>query len=344
MAMRRRQFLKQSVGFAAAACVGSHCLRSPAEAQEKAPSEKAGSAKGSSMLIIDTHQHLWDLDQLRLPWLQGAPEILKHHYRPQEYAQAVAGLNVKAVYMEVDVDPEQHDKEAEYVIGLCRSGKEFTRGAVIGGRPAAPDFEKYVERHKGGGFVKGVRQVLHNPELPRGHCLEADFVRGVKILGKHGLSFDLCLRPGELGDGAKLSEACPETRFVLDHCGNADPKAFDSKLAGDKKPDHEVDSWRRDIEVLSRRPNVICKISGIVAQAPAGWRPEHLAPIVNHCLDSFGPDRVVFGGDWPVCLLGSPLRGWVAALRQIVAERNVAQQKKLWSENAVRFYQLKLDG
>ena len=109
--------------------------------------------------------------------------------------------------------------------------------------------------------------MLHNPESPRGVCLEPDFVRGVTALGKQGLSFDLCMRPGELLDGLKLSEKCPDTRFVVDHCGNADPKAFDKKLAGDAKPEHEVDPWRRDMEALSKRPNVICKISGIVARA-----------------------------------------------------------------------------
>jgi len=77
-----------------------------------------------------------------------------------------------------------------------------------------------------------------------------------------------------------------------------------------------------------------------VASAPAGWRAEHLAPAVNHCLDVFGPDRVVFGGDWPVCLLGSPLSGWVNALREIVNSRSQQDQRKLWSENAIKFYRL----
>lgn len=340
MQIRRRDFLRRSVGWAAAGAFVNQQLVSSVSAFQKNAGTKGDS---SSMLIIDTHQHLWDLEQLRLPWLQDAPDILKHNYRPQEYAQATAGLNVKAVYMEVDVDPADHDKEAQYVIGLCRSGKEFTRGAVIGGRPASADFEKYIARHKEGGFVKGVRQVLHNPDTPRARCLEPEFIRGVKLLGKHGLSFDLCMRPGELSDGRKLSETCPDTRFVLDHCGNADPKAFDAKLAGDMKPAHDVDTWKKDIELFGKRPNVICKISGIVASAPSGWGPEHLAPIVNHCLDSFGPDRVVFGGDWPVCLLGSPLGGWISALRQIVAGRAAGEQKQLWSENAIRFYQLRLE-
>ncbi|MFM2094454.1 MAG: hypothetical protein RIS70_1578 [Planctomycetota bacterium] len=340
----RRQFLAQTAACSAAASLSAFPLLGGTASADERSADRCGandsSKKENGMLIIDTHQHLWNLDQLRLPWLKGAPEVLRHHFGPKEYAQAVAGLNVKAIYMEVDVDTGDHDKEADYVVGLARGGKDHTIAATIGGRPASADFEKYVARHVAGGFVKGVRQVLHNPESPRGACLEPDFVRGVTALGKQGLSFDLCMRPGELLDGLKLSEKCPDTRFVVDHCGNADPKAFDKKLAGDEKPEHEVDPWRRDMEALSKRPNVICKISGIVARAPSGWKPEHLAPIVNHCLDSFGPDRVVFGGDWPVCLLGSPLRNWIEALRQIVSNRSEADQKKLWSENAKKFYRL----
>jgi predicted TIM-barrel fold metal-dependent hydrolase len=85
----------------------------------------------------------------------------------------------------------------------------------------------------------------------------------------------------------------------------------------------------------------MCKISGIVAFVPPGkWDAEHLAPVVNHCLDTFGPDRVIFGGDWPVCLLGGPLHAWVNALKQILSARSAADQLKLWSSNAIRFYGL----
>jgi L-fuconolactonase len=287
-------------------------------------------------LIIDTHQHLWDLEKFKLAWLDGAPEVLRQSYRTQEYRQATEGLNVQAIYMEVDVDPAQHVAEAEHVVNLCRSDEHPTVAAVVGGRPASPDFADYVRRLKQFPEVKGVRQVLHGA-TPQGYCLQDDFVRGIKLLGENGLSFDLCLRPRELSDGAKLAEQLPEVRFIVDHCGNADPKAF-SASPGDEKPWHDADAWRRDMESLARQKNTICKISGIVARAPQGWTAEGLAPIVNHCLDTFGPDRVVFGGDWPVCLLGAPLRQWIDALGEIIAERPAAQQNQLWHENAQRLY------
>ena len=328
MTLSRRQFVGQvAAGVAAPALLsGTAALGSAGEPAAPLP-------------IVDTHQHLWDLDKVYPPWLKGAPDTLHRRYTTAEYLEATRGLNlVKAVYMEVDVDPSQHVNEAEHVIGLCRSGQHPTVAAVIGGRPAAEGFADYVRRWKDSPYVKGVRQVLHGG-TPAGFCVQPDFVRGIRRLGEAGLSFDLCLRPGDLGDGVKLAELCPDTRFVLDHCGNADPKAF-RKPAGDARPSHDAAAWRRNIELLAKRPNVICKISGIVASVPKPWSAADLAPIVNHCLDSFGPDRVVFGGDWPVCLRGASYREWVVALREIVAERPVADQRRLWHDNAVKFYGL----
>lgn len=292
-------------------------------------------------LIIDTHQHLWDRSQLDLPWLAGAPAVLRKDYRTEEYRAAFAGLNVKAIYMEVDVAPKHHEREADFVVGLCREGKKPTLAATIGGRPASAQFEDYITKYKATGFVIGVRQVLHGDSTPRGFCFQPDFVRGIRALGKHDLNFELTMRPTELLDGARLTEQCPETRFVLDHCGNGDPKAFNPRLAPNQKRSCTPDEWKRGIDALAARPNVVCKISGIVAFVPSGqWHADDLAPVVNHCLDAFGPDRVFFGGDWPVCLLGSSVRGWVEALNQIVSSRPVSEQRKLWSKNAIRFYRL----
>src|SRR5207245_7155180 len=120
--------------------------------------------------IVDTHQHLWDLDNLKLAWVDPTkPEgkILGHNFTPKEYAEATKGLNVvKSVYMEVDVIPEQQQKEADYIIELCESGKTATVAAVVSGRPNSEGFEKYAKQFKGSKYVKGIRQVLQVKETP----------------------------------------------------------------------------------------------------------------------------------------------------------------------------------
>ena len=295
----------------------------------------------TSMPIIDTHQHLWNLSRFTLPWQAGAPDILKQNYGFREYRAATAGLDVKTVYMEVDVAPNQKYDEARFVLGeSARPDDSGMLGAVVGGDPSRPGFEAYIRSLGQTPALKGVRQVIHNPEIPPGYCLSDEFVRGVSFLGDRGLSFDLCMRPGELSDGRKLAERCWHTKFIVDHCGNADPKSFMENPPASDEPLHDADQWRRDMEGLAKCDNTLCKISGIMARAPEGWTAEHLAPIVNHCLDTFGPDRVVFGGDWPVCLLGGELRQWVDALAAIIAERSEEEQRKLWSENAIREYRL----
>src|SRR5262245_1418674 len=288
------------------------------------PAEPPG--KEGQMPIIDTHQHLWDLTRFRLPWIKK-DSPLSRSYLMSDYLEAAAGLNVvKTVYMEVDVDPAQQPAEAEYVVGLCQRADNPMVAAVVSGRPASEPFAKYVTAYRDSAVIKGVRQVLHGEATPAGYCLDPKFVKGVQLLGDLGMSFDLCLPPGEIADGVKLIDACPGTFFILDHCGNGDVKAKDRT------------QWQRDMAEMAKRKNVVGKVSGIVAGAAEGWTPDDLAPVINHTLEVFGPDRVMFAGDWPVCTLRATLRQWVEALKTVVKDRKAEEQRKLFHDNAVRVY------
>ena len=316
----RRRFLEATA--VAAGALALHPTSAEAAAQ---PADNPKNPR-----IVDTHQHLWDLRRFNLPWLTKESPLARN-FLMQDYLTATNGLNVvQAVYMEVDVEPKQQVAEAEYILDICRQGKTPTVAAVISGRPAAADFRQYLNRFKGNRYLKGVRQVLHNAGSPAGFCVSADFQRGLRVLDEMGLSFDLCMRHAELPDAVRLCEALPHMRFILDHCGNPDVLAKDSA------------NWRRDIGRLARCKNLVCKVSGIVAGArPNKWTADDLAPFVNHVLDSFGADRVMFGGDWPVCTLRATYRQWVEALRSIVRNRPAAHQRKLFHDNAVAFYGLR---
>ena len=295
----------------------------------------AEDAKPAQLPIIDTHQHLWDLDKFTLPWLAKDGPISKN-FVTADYLKAVAGLNVvKAVYMEVDVADDQKVAEAEYVLKLCDDPKNLTVAAVIGGKPASDGFKDYVAKFKDEPRIKGMRQVLNGAKP--GEMLEKPFVRGVQTLGEFNKSFDICTQPALLADAVKLVDACPDTRFILDHCGNGPVAAF----RRNSLPNPEVASYRRDLAELAKRDRVICKISGIAVQLEKkDWGIESLAPVINLCLDTFGPDRVIFASDWPVCLLGASLKDWINGLKAIVSNRPVAEQKKLFHDNAVKHYKL----
>jgi len=316
--MNRREFVGAALAVSAEASAGFHQI--PAATAE---------ATAEALPVVDTHQHLWDLRRFRLPWVEKGSQ-LDRNYLMSDYLAAARGLNVvKTVYMEVDVDPAQQTAEAEYVIGLCQRADNPMVAAVISGRPASDGFGKVIRRYKDSATIKGVRQVLHGGGTPAGFCLDKKFIAGIRLLGDLGLRFDLCMRPGELLDGARLADACPDTRFILDHCGNAPVQ------------DRDLSKWRKGIAEVAKRKNTVCKVSGIVAGAKArGWTAADLAPAINHTLDVFGPDRVMFGGDWPVCTRTATLRQWVEALQQIVRERPRAEQRKLFHDNAVAFYGL----
>jgi len=291
----------------------------------------AADPKATGMTIIDTHQHLWDLRRFRLPWVKEGT-ILGRSYLLSDYHAAAAGTGIeKTVYMEVDLERSQQRAEADFVVDCCRKPDTKMVAGVVSGRPAADEFKDYIAAIRNSPHIKGVRQVLHVSTTPLGYCLDPKFVRGIRLLGEHRLSFDLCMRPAELPDAGKLIDQCPDTRFILDHCGNAPVHTKESDV-----PDRT--QWKRDMEQLALRKNLVCKVSGIVSSAKKGWAPDDLAPIVNHVLDTFGPDRVMFGGDWPVCLLGGTLAEWVNALKAVIASRPVEQQRKMLHDNAARVY------
>ena len=290
--------------------------------------------------IVDTHQHFWNLDRFKLNWLDEAPAVLKRSFGLNDYLAATKGLNiVKAIYLEVDVIPEQHNDEAKFVTEISSNPKYPTVAGVISGRPENEGFAKYITPYRDNPHIKGLRRLMET--TPNGFCLQSRFIESLQLLGKLGKHFEITIQPTQLNDTLELVKRCPDTRFVIDHCGTADPKAFlPEAQRGGATPMHEAKPWEEAMSELASQSNTVCKISGIVAHAPKNWEAEQLAPIVNHCLDRFGSERVMFGGDWPVCLIGARYDQWLNGLKEIVSNRPAQEQRKLFHDNAMRFYQL----
>ena len=267
-------------------------------------------------------------------------------YLMSDYLKAAAGTGIeKTVYMEVNVDPNCIDLEVELMTQHCQSSDNPMQALVISMDPMAKSFHNDLKQQVANPFVRGVRSVLHTPGTGPGFCLQDDFVAGIQEIGRAGLIFDICIRPAELSDAVKLVQASPETTFVIDHCGNADPHVVNGDTDPGSEPNsnpswHTSAGWKDDMSALAASPNTVCKLSGIVARAQAGWNAETLAPTINHCLDVFGPERVVFGGDWPVCLFGTQLSDWVVAFREVISRRNPQMQKQVMHENAQRIYKI----
>lgn len=278
-------------------------------------------------MIIDTHLHLIDRSALRYPWLAGVP-ALDRDFSYDEYAGEARRVGIgRVLHMEVDVEENDIEAEIAYVQKLSAGSDNMIRGAIAACRPEDPGFAAYLERQKSNPFVKGFRRVLH--VMPDELSDSALFRGNLKRIGGSGLTFDLCVLPRQLPRAAALADLAPDVQFVLDHCGVPDLKG------GGFEP------WRAAISEMARRDNVVAKISGVVAYAdPETWTVETLRPYVEHTIESFGWDRVVWGSDWPVCTLGGGLSTWVAATHALLSGASVDERTKLLSGNARRIWRL----
>ncbi len=314
MAISRRDFL------GASAAVTMACLLPAAIAPAAAP---------EPMPIIDTHQHLWDLDRFTLAWI-GEGHPLRKNFLLSDYQHAAQGLNiVKTIYMEVAVAVDQQQAEADYVLALCKDPKNRIAGAVLGGQPEVAGFAPYIDKLKSTGFLKGIRAPLRGETQGDKFELDEKFVAGVQLLGREKLSFDILVQATELSRAIALVDAAPETRFILDHCGNPNLKFTPEQL----------EEWQRGIERLAQRKNVVCKVSGFIANSKVTeLKSVDVAVVVDHVIDAFGTDRVMFAGDWPVCTKTATLREWVETLQAVVRRRPLVEQRNLFHDNAAKFY------
>ncbi|MDV3253442.1 amidohydrolase [Devosia sp. BK] len=275
------------------------------------------------MRIIDTHLHLIYPDRLTYPWLSGAPAINKPWSAETYWAEAKPLGVEQALHMEVDVTESDIEKETGFVLGL--SG---IVGAIAACRPEHADFPAQLDRLLaiGGTRIKGLRRILH--EIDDSVSQPQLFADNLRLLAEHNLTFDLCLRADQLHLGVALAQKLPEVTFILDHCGNPDINGIG------------LDPWRRDLKSIAALSNVHGKVSGIVNHCDPDWTTETLRPYVEHVIESFGWDRVVFGSDYPVVTKTGTLTRWVEALSEIVSDETAANQQRLFAINAERIYRL----
>ena len=284
----------------------------------------------SKRLIVDSHVHLWDPAKLEYPWLESVPAIADAHL-PSDYRSASSNHDVsKLVFVQCDVSVSQSRDEVRWIAKLAETEEPRIAGIVAfapvaDGAAVASELE-WLETIP---LVRGVRQLIQ-PVEDDGFCARPEFIRGVRLVGEAGLSFDICIKgDGQFASLLALVEQCPDVRFVLDHIG----KPFIAEGI--------IDTWAGHIRELASSPNVYCKLSGVTSEADwSAWSLDDLRPYADVVLDAFGPDRVMFGSDWPVVNLSSTWSGWVESLDKLVAEIGEEERRRLFHDNAVAFYRL----
>lgn len=278
--------------------------------------------------IIDTHIHLWDPGRLSYPWLREEPSIHRA-FTVADYRNECSGLNVEQmIFVQAGCLDEQAMEEVEFVLDEARRDPRLTGIIAFAPLERGMQVDPLLRRLKSVPQVRGIRRMLQS-EPDHEFCLQPDFLEGIRLLSKYDLHFEICIVHLQVAGVFRMVERCPEVRFILDHIGKPDIKA------------HLGDPWMKEIKALSRLPNIVCKISGLVTEADHDtWKPEDLKPYVDHVIDCFGFDRVLYGSDWPVAKLAATIPRWTAALEQLLVTCSLQDRRKLFHDNAVEFYRL----
>ena len=281
-----------------------------------------------AVMIVDTHLHIVDMERLNYPWLAGAP-ALQRNFSYATYAAEACRLGIEAsLYMEVDVAADDIEKERVFIEELTTTDGSLVAGGFTACRPEDEGFAADLDRIRQNKAIKGLRRILHF--APDDLSTSATFRANVRRLAGTGLTFDLVVFPHQHAIVTELVDLAPDVTFIFDHCGVPDIKGG------------QFDSWRKTVSEIARRPNVIGKISGISAYAAEGWTVETLRPWVDHTIDSFGFDRVLWGSDWPVCTLAGSLSTWVAATHALIEGASHDEKTALLRGNAIRLWNLDL--
>jgi L-fuconolactonase len=278
--------------------------------------------------VVDAHVHFWDPRVLHYPWLDELPG-LRRAFGPADYGELRTGSVSAAVFVEANCRPDEALDEVQFVEQLADATPSIA-GIVafvdIGSPRATSDtLDRLADRPR----VVGVRHNIqgHAP----GYCTTTLFADAVCEIGRRGFPFDLCVTSNQLRDARELVARCPETTFVLDHCGKPAIRRDD------------FSPWAAEIEALARHANVACKLSGLLTEARDDQRHDGvLLPYAEHALQCFGVSRMLYGSDWPVVTSAGGAGAWRAMVDRLTSVWSPADRHAFFADNAVRLYRLPL--
>ena len=277
--------------------------------------------------IIDTHLHLSDPSRISYPWINSAP-ALNRPFTIDDYREACGNVEVEAmVFMEVDPNVDDRQEEIDFVCEVAATEPRLkgmiAQAPLEQGAAIRPELENLANNP----LIKGVRRLLQDEEID--FCLSASFIEGVRQLPDFGIPFDICIYHRHLANVVKMVQQCPDVQFILDHIGKPGIK------------DGLLEPWKSDLKDLAALPNVMCKISGMTTEADMeNWTRDDLRPYFDHVIECFGFDRVVYGGDWFVASLATTYPRFVETLDWAVAGCSDDELKKLYRDNAQKFYRI----
>lgn len=275
------------------------------------------------MKRIDAHQHFWRYDARRDTWITDEMSLLRRDFVPDEL---IAHLSQCRIDGTVAVQADQSERETEFLLGLAE-GNAFIRGVVGWVDLLAPNLAQRLEHYATFERFRGVRHVAQAE--PDDFLAREDVVHGIGRLREHGLTYDILVYAHQLPAALALVERLPDQALVVDH------------LAKPVVREGSVDPWAAHMRTLAQHPNVWCKVSGLVTEADwRRWQPDDLRPYLDVVFEAFGADRLMFGSDWPVCLLAASYSRVVELIEHYARHLSAADREQLFGGTAMRFYGL----
>ena len=274
--------------------------------------------------MIDSHQHFWQVGRFDYPWMTRDLGVLYRDYLPAELEPILKSNDVEKTVL---VQASNSVAESRWLLNLAGENR-FIAGVIGWADLMSPDVDAQLNELTADSKFKGVRHLVES-EPNDDWLIQPAVLSGLRRLSNYGLSYDLLVHTRHLKHVPQIAETCPDLALVIDH------------LAKPPIAKNEIHEWSRAFKPLASFPNISCKLSGLVTEANwTSWQTDDLRPFVEVAVESFGVDRLMFGSDYPVCLLASTYDRVLNSFQEILKSLSDADREKIFSTNAARFYRL----
>lgn len=271
---------------------------------------------------LDSHLHFWIYDPVKDAWIDKSMPMLKHDFLPADLKPL---LHKQGIEGGIAVQADQSEKETHYLLGLA-DRYDFIKGVVGWVDFRLDNIHERLEYFSQFEKLKGFRHIVQ-AEPQDDFLLRADFCRGISLLRQYDFTYDILIYPKHLKYAVEFVKRFPDQKFVIDHLAKPDIK------------NRKLKDWHESLKPFGQLMNVSCKIAGLVTESDwVNWRMTDFRPYMDIVLDIFGPDRIMFGSDWPVCKTGADYDQVCDIVRENSGILNEDERAKLWGLNCSRFY------
>ena len=275
-------------------------------------------------MVIDSHQHFWKYEPVKHSWIDDDMSVIRRDFLPSDLAKVYLENSIDGC---VAVQADQTQEETDFLIDLA-SINNFIKGIVGWVDLRAENIENVLEKYSTDKIVKGFRHVVQG-EADHNFLLRPNFSRGISLLEKHNFTYDILVFPHQLGSVLEFVKKFPHQKFVIDHI--AKPYIKDGYFEG----------WATMMTAIGKHENVSCKMSGMVTEADFNiWTPEQIHPYMDTVLEAFGSKRILFGSDWPVCLVAGNYSKIKKLTTDFISQLSKIEQNSIMGNNAIEFYNL----